>query len=47
MEKLKRKSKYAKKERNENEKTTTLNPWDSLKAVLRGRFISIQVYSNK
>ena len=27
--------------------TTTLNPWDSVKAVLRGRFIAIQAYLKK
>ena len=32
---------------NENENTTTKNLWDSVKAVLRGRFIAIQVYLNK
>jgi len=26
---------------NENENTTTKNPWDSVKAVLRERFIAI------
>ena len=30
--------------RNENENTTTQNLWDSVKAVLRGRFIAIQAY---
>ena len=30
-----------------NENTTTLNLWDSVKAVLRGRFIAIQAYLNK
>ena len=29
-------------EMNENENTTTQNLWDSVKAVLRGRFIAIQ-----
>ena len=28
-------------EMNENENTTTQNPWDTVKAVLRGRFIAI------
>ena len=28
-------------ERNENENTTTQNLWDTVKAVLRGRFIAI------
>ena len=32
---------------NGNENTTTPNLWDSLKAVLRGRFIAIQVYLKK
>ena len=31
-------------EMNENENTTTPNPWDTVKAVLRGRFITIQAY---
>jgi len=34
-------------EMNENENTTTQNLWDTLKAVLRGRFIAIQAYLNK
>ena len=32
---------------NENESTTTQNPWDSVKAVLRGRFIAIHAYLKK
>ena len=32
---------------NENENTTTENLWDSVKAVLRGRFIAIQAYLKK
>ena len=32
---------------NENENTTTHNLWDSVTAVLSGRFISIQVYLKK
>ena len=32
---------------NENENTTTSNLWDSVKAALRGRFISIQDYLKK
>ena len=32
---------------NENENTTTQNLWDSVKAVLRGRFIAMQVYLKK
>ena len=35
------------KETNENENTTTPNLWDSVKAVLRGRFIAIQTYLKK
>ena len=31
----------------ENENTTTQNLWDTVKAVLRGRFIAIQEYLNK
>ena len=34
-------------EMNENENTTTQNLWDSVKAVLRGRFIAIQTYVRK
>ena len=32
---------------NENENTTTQNLWDTVKAVLRGRFITIQAYRKK
>ena len=32
---------------NVNENTTTQNLWDSLKAVLRGRFIAIQAFPKK
>ena len=32
---------------NENENTTTQNLWDTVKAVLRGRFIAIQTYLMK
>ena len=32
---------------NENENTTTQNPWDTVKAVLRGRFRAIQAYLKK
>ena len=31
----------------ENENTTIQNLWDTVKAVLRGRFIAIQAYSKK
>ena len=34
-------------ETNENENTTTQNLWDSVKAVLRERFIAIQAYLKK
>ena len=34
-------------EMNENENTTTKNLWDTVKAVLRGRFIEIQAYLKK
>ena len=34
-------------EMNENENTKTQNLWDSVKAVLRGRFIAIQAYLKK
>ena len=32
---------------NENENTTSKNLWDTVKAVLRGRFIGIQAYLKK
>ena len=32
---------------NENENTTTQNLWDTVKAVLRGRFIALQTYLKK
>ena len=32
---------------NENENTTTQNLWDTLKAVLRGRFLALQAYLKK
>ena len=35
------------REKKENENTTTQNLWDSVKAVLRGRFIAIQAYLKK
>ena len=34
-------------ETDENENTTTQNLWDTVKAVLRGRFIGIQAYPKK
>jgi len=34
-------------ETNENENTTTQNLWDTVKAVLRERFIAIQAYFKK
>ena len=34
-------------EMNENENTTTPNVWDTVKAMLRGRFIAIQAYLKK
>ena len=34
-------------EMNENENTTTQNLWDTVKAVLRGRFIANQAYLKK
>ena len=32
---------------NENKNTTTPNLWDSVKAVLKGRFVAIQAYLKK
>ena len=34
-------------EMNENEYTTAPNLWDTVKAVLRGRFIAIEAYVKK
>ena len=34
-------------ETNENENTTTQNLWDTVKAVVRGRFIALQAYLKK
>ena len=34
-------------EMNENENATTQNLWDTVKAVLRGRSIALQVYLKK
>ena len=32
---------------NKNENTTTQNLWDTIKAVLRGKFMAIQAYLKK
>ena len=45
-EEIKRKIKIC-IETNENENTTTPNLWDTVKAVIRGRFIAIQETRNK
>ena len=42
-EEIKREIKIA----NNNENITTQNPWDAVKAVLRGKFIAIQSYLKK
>ena len=34
-------------ESNENEETTIQNLWDTVKAVLRGKYITIQAYLKK
>ena len=34
-------------EMNENENTATQNLWDTVKALLRGRFIALQAYLKK
>ena len=34
-------------ETNENENTANQNLWDTIKAVLRGRFIALQAYLKK
>ena len=34
-------------EMNGNENTTTQNLWDTIKAVLRGKFIALQAYLKK
>ena len=34
-------------ETTENENTTTQNLWDTIKAVLRGKFIAIEAYLKK
>ena len=45
-EEIKKRNKNC-KETNENENTTTQSLWDTVKAVLRGRFIAIQAYLKK
>ena len=34
-------------ETNDNENTTTQNPWDAAKSVLRGKVIAVQPYLKK
>ena len=46
MEEIKKEIKIS-IETNENENMTIQNLWDSVKAVLRGRFIAIQAYLKK
>ena len=46
MEEIKKEIKIC-SETNENENMTTQNLWDSVKAVLRGRFIAIQANLKK
>ena len=46
MEKIKKEIKIC-IETNENENPTTQTLWDSLKPVLRGKFIAIQAYLKK
>ena len=46
MEEIKKEIKIC-SETNENENMTTQNLWDSVKAVLKGRFIAIQIYLKK
>ena len=46
MEKIKKESKIC-IETNETENTAMQNLWDTVKAVLRGRFIAIQAYLKK
>ena len=43
MEEIKKEIKIS-IEMNENDNTTTQNLWDTVKAVLRGKFIAIQAY---
>ena len=46
MEEIKKEIKIC-TETNENENVTTQNLWDSVKALLRGRFIALQTYLKK
>ena len=46
MEKIKKEVKIC-IETNDNENITIQNLWDSIKAMLRGRFIAIQAYLKK
>ena len=46
IEEIKKESKIC-IETNENENTITHNLWDTVKAVLRGKFIAIQAYLKK
>ena len=46
MEEIKKEIKIS-IETNENENTTTQNLWDTVKALLRGRFIALQAYLKK
>ena len=46
MEEIKKEIKIC-MEMNENENKTTQNLWDSVKAVLRGKFIAIQAFLKK
>jgi len=46
MEEIKKEIKIC-TETNENENMTTQNLWDSVKALLRGKFIALQTYLKK
>ena len=46
MEEIKKEIKIC-TETSENENMTTQNLWDSVKALLRGRFIALQTYLKK
>ena len=47
IEEIKKKIKKKNLEANQNENTKIQNIWDAAKAVLRGKFIMIQVYLRK